>query len=314
LAGIALLCPAGVFFRIQALGSAGTEFTERRGSLFRLRRASLQALGGALLGVAVVAPWVAVPWLVISARALVWGGRAHGGRGWGGGSGFALVVLAAIINLATVSVAYARGLRMPTEDFASRDFPVNDLLADVPLHDVWVVDLGVEGPTTMDQVGEAFRHSSPFQSTPAVVGLSLLRMLMGVAFGWDEPRWAQNEASFVHRLGDTHRSRSTTNPGTRRGIWTVVYVLPEEGVVETLNGTAHVAVSCTVGEEQGGTRLFLAFRVREVNWTTPYYMKLIDPFRRFWVYPPLIRQFAHTMRREGSTASPPPSGGPDDDG
>jgi hypothetical protein len=68
--------------------------------------------------------------------------------------------------------------------------------------------------------------------------------------------------------------------------------------VETLNGTAHVAVIAGLGEDSGRVRLFLSFRVREVNWTTPLYMRLIDPARRYFVYPSLLRQFAHTWNRE----------------
>ena len=40
------------------------------------------------------------------------------------------------------------------------------------------------------------------------------------------------------------------------------------------------------------------YAVDEVNWTTPYYMRLIDPFRRYFVYPPLFRQFAHSWEME----------------
>ena len=64
-------------------------------------------------------------------------------------------------------------------------------------------------------------------------------------------------------------------------------------MVETINGTVHVAVAATIGEGPSGPRLFLSFRVREVNWTTRFYMRMIDPARRFFVYPFLLRQFAH---------------------
>jgi len=74
---------------------------------------------------------------------------------------------------------------------------------------------------------------------------------------------------------------------------------PQEGVAETINGTAHVAVAATIGEGPDGPRLFLSFRVREVNWTTPLYMRMIDPARRLFVYPFLLRQFSHTWERGG---------------
>jgi hypothetical protein len=163
----------------------------------------------------------------------------------------------------------------------------------VPLHDVFAIDLHGHETATMDTVAAAFRRFSPWQTTPAMLGLSVLRGLMGSAFGWEDPRWADEEASFVHRLSEADRGWSTLEPGTEFGIWTMLYAFPEEGAVETLNGTVHVAVTCALGEGAAGPRLFLAFHVREVNWSTPFYMALIDPFRRNFFYPPLIRQFAH---------------------
>ena len=263
------------------------------------RRRALLAVGGALLGATVVAPWVAVPWLVVSALAFLWASRKGGGKGRPRGVGPAVVFLWACVNLVALSVTTAWGLRVPPDDFAARDFRVNTLLADVPLHDAWVIDLRGGEPPTLDEVSRAFRRSSPIQSTPALLGLGALRGMLGHALGWDDPRWADEEASFVSRVTDADRRRSTTAPGTPLGGWSLVYAFPEEGVVELINGTVHVAVSCTIGEGTSGTSLYLSFRVREVNWSTPFYMGLIDPFRRYLVYPPLIRQFAHTLGRDG---------------
>ena len=252
------------------------------------------AVGGALLGAAMVAPWVAVPWLVVSGLAFAWAGRNRGGSQGRRAAAFAVFMLAATVNLATVSVLNARGLRASPDDFAARDFYVNTLLADLPLHDVFAIDLIGRDTATMDEVAAAFRGFSPWQTTPAMLGLGVLRGLMGFAFGWEDPRWVDEEASFVHRLSETDHDRSTMETGTSLGIWTFVYAFPEEGMVETINGTVHVAVTCAIGEGAAGPRLFLAFHVKEVNWTTPFYMGLINPFRRYFYYPPLIRQFAHT--------------------
>lgn len=149
----------------------------------------------------------------------------------------------------------------------------------------------------MDEVIQAARRSSLFHTTPTLMGLAVLRGILGRVLRWDDPRWMVPEASFVGRLNDGDRLRSTTDPGTHLGPWRVVYSFPDEGLVELMNGTVHVAVSCTLGEEESGPAIFLAFRVREVNWSTPLYMGLIDPFRRYLVYPPMIRQFAHTLGR-----------------
>jgi hypothetical protein len=251
------------------------------------------AVGGALLGAAMVAPWVAVPWLVVSGLVFTWAGRNRGGSKGGRGAALVVLMLAAMVNLAAVSVLNARGLRVTPGEFAVQDFHVNTLLTDVPLHDVFAVDLQGHETATMDSVAAAFRRFSPLQTTPAMFGLGVLRGLMGFAFGWEDPRWVDEEASYVHRLSEAERGRSTVESGTRLGIWTFVYAFPEEGMVETINGTVHVAVTCAIGEGAAGPRLYLAFHVREVNWTTPFYMGLINPFRRYFYYPPLLRQFAH---------------------
>ncbi|NNM04552.1 MAG: DUF2867 domain-containing protein [Gemmatimonadetes bacterium] len=264
----------------------------------RLRGGVPWIVSGGLLGAAFIAPWAAFPWLVVPALAIAWAGKGHGRPGPSrAGSGLALLILAAVSNSALLAGASSRGVRITSEDFAPRDFRVNSLLADVPLHDVWAIDLKGHPAPTLEELGETFRGFSPFQATPAVMGLGMLREVVGFAFGWGDSRWADADASFVHRLSETDHQRSTTEPGTTFGSWRVLYACPEEGVVETLNGTVHVAVAATVGEGPEGPRLFLSFRVREVNWTTRWYMRLIDPARRFFVYPFLLRQFAHSWER-----------------
>ena len=208
-----------------------------------------------------------------------------------------MALLAAVTNSAVVAAASSRGLRISPEDFDARDFRVNDLLADVPLHDAWAIDLKGHPAPTLEELAVAFRRFSPFQATPAIMGLGMLREVVGFVFGWEDPRWSDANASFVDRVSETDRRHSTTEPGTTFGSWRVLYACPQEGVVETINGTVHVAVAATIGEGPEGPRLFLSFRVREVNWTTPFYMRLIAPSRRFFVYPFLLRQFAHTWNK-----------------
>ncbi len=282
----------------------------------RLRGVMPWIVSGGLLGAAFVSPWAVFPWLVVPALGVVWAGKGLGRSSRLGGadaaragsglrgpgsvradSGLALVILAAMANSAFLAGASSRGIRITPEDFAPRDFRVNSLLADIPLHDVWVIDLKGRRSPTLEELGETFRAFSPFQATPAVVGLGLLREVVGSAFGWGDSRWADADASFVHRLSEADRRRSTTEPGTTFGSWRVLYACPEEGVVETINGTVHVAVAASVGEGPRGPRLFLSFRVREVNWTTRWYLRLINPARRFFVYPFLLRQFAHSWER-----------------
>jgi hypothetical protein len=215
----------------------------------------------------------------------------------------ALGLIALCGNASVLAAAQSRGLRVPAEEFGSRDFRVNSLLAHVPIHDVWAVDLRADPPPTLDHLVDVARRGSPTFSTPALTGLGGLREVVGAVFKWEDPRWDDPGASFLRLLEEADRRQSMAEPGQTMGNWRLLYVFPREGVVETQNGTVHLAVAATIGEGSAGARLFLSFRVREVNWTTRWYMRLIDPARRFFVYPSLLRQFAHTWEREGG--SPP---------
>ena len=269
------------------------------GKVNKVRALGAPLVAGGLLGAAFVAPWAAFPWLVLPALAIAWSGEGRRGRLGGRGSGLGLALLAAALNSALVAGASTGGLRISPEDFDARDFRVNNLLADVSLHDVWAIDLKGHPSPTLEELGGVFRGFSPFQITPAIMGLGMLREMVNLVLGWDDPRWNGEAQSFVHRLSETDRQHSTTEPGKTYGAWRVLYAWPREGVAETINGTAHVAVAATIAGGPEAPRLFLSFRVREVNWTTPFYMRMIDPARRFFVYPFLLRQFAHSWKRGG---------------
>ncbi len=258
---------------------------------------------GGLLGAAFVVPWASVPWIVGPAAVIAGAGRGSGGPGRRRGFRLGLVLVALCANASVLAAASAWSLRIPPEEFESMDFRVNTLLADVPLHDVWAIELKGHPPPTLDVLANVLKRGSPVHATPAVTGLVGLRGFVGTALGWEDPRWDNPDASFVHLVEDGDRRRSMADPGETMGIWRVLYVLPREGAVETLNGTVHVAVAASIEEGMVSPRLFLSFRVREVNWTTCWYMRLIDPARRFFVYPALLRQIAHTWEREGGKFS-----------
>jgi hypothetical protein len=244
-----------------------------------------------------------LPMVVGGALAMAWGARGNDRAARSRGRVLAIGLLALCANSTILAVASSRGTRISPEAFGIEDYPVNRILADIPLHDVLAIDL--EGPSapTLDDLAGAFRRFTPLHSTPAALFLGTLREAACSVFGWEDPRWADPTASFLHRVAEVDRKRSAIESGKIFGIWRVLYAFPEEGAVETLNGTAHVAVAATIGDGPHGSRLHLSFRVREVNWTTPLYMRLIDPARRYFLYPSLLRQFAHTWKRESQVTS-----------
>ncbi len=254
-----------------------------------IRALGLPMVVGGLLGAAFLAPLAAFPWLVIPALAMAWGARGNDRAARSRGRVLAIGLLALCANSTILAVASSRGTRISPEAFGIEDYPVNRILADIPLHDVLAIDL--EGPSapTLDDLAGAFRRFTPLHSTPAALFLGTLREAACSVFGWEDPRWADPTASFLHRVAEVDRKRSAIESGKIFGIWRVLYAFPEEGAVETLNGTAHVAVAATIGDGPHGSR--------------PLYMRLIDPARRYFLYPSLLRQFAHTWKRESQVTS-----------
>jgi len=58
---------------------------------------------------------------------------------------------------------------------------------------------------------------------------------------------------------------------------------------EMHNRTVHAALLMALAETEAGSRFYLAVYVCKGGWITPVYMALIDPFRRWIVYPALLK-------------------------
>ena len=70
----------------------------------------------------------------------------------------------------------------------------------------------------------------------------------------------------------------------------MVYLFPGEAAYELRNATVHGFLVTTLEPAPGGYTLQLAIYVEPVSRLTPLYMAAIDPFRRFIIYPALIKQ------------------------
>ena len=115
-----------------------------------------------------------------------------------------------------------------------------------------------------------------------------IRFFVGSFFGWDQEPAATAWQTFATRLTDTDHSRSLAPAGTRDGFFRVVYRFENEQLVEFINRTAHAAALSTLIETATAYRFYLAVYVRRVSRFTPFYMALIDPFRKLIVYPSLL--------------------------
>ena len=190
------------------------------------------------------------------------------------------------------------------EDYFRLPLRAHSLLHDVPVHDVWRVALPGGGPArTMKDVRdvlETARHSQRL-SLP-VRALFSLRWSLGRLLRWDSPP-AEAEASFCSRLSETDRQQSIVEPGTLDGPFTVVYVHAMEAVSEVRNATVHGVLVWALEPTSTGYQLLWAIHVLPVGiWTKPY-LALIDPFRRWLVYPALLRRIHETWTLQFKSAA-----------
>src|SRR5215469_9692539 len=162
--------------------------------------------------------------------------------------------------------------QVPTREFERLPLRVHDFLAGVPLHDVWAIDLPrTRSGITLDEFSQT-ASARLFTLSPVVGALVNIRLFIGRLLDWDRDPPATAWESFAARLTAADRSKSLAAAGTREGLFRVVY------------------------------RFYFAVYVRSVSRFTPFYMALIDPFRKLVVYPSLLRSVRTSWNRSFGTA------------
>lgn len=188
-------------------------------------------------------------------------------------------------------------------EFERLPLRVHDFLAGVALHDVWAVNLPRwRAGVTLDEFLRA-ASNRPFTPSTVVRMLINIRLSIGRLFGWDGEPAASTRESFATRLTAADHSRSLVPPGTKEGLFRVVYRFENEQLLEVINRTAHAAALSALVETASAYRFYFGVYVRSVGRFTPLYMALIDPFRKLVVYPSLLRSIrANWNQRFGSPA------------
>jgi Protein of unknown function (DUF2867) len=184
-------------------------------------------------------------------------------------------------------------VRAAPEEYLSLELRAHELLRHVPLYDVSVVDLpgGGDGRSLTDVLH--LHATTPRSSVErALYGV---RLALGRAFGWDDVRLSP-EDSLVSRLSETDRRNSETTPGTRDGAFRTVYRFRNEQLSETRNATVHGYVCIALAPRSSGYRFYFAVYVIPVSWLTGPYLVLIEPFRRFLLYPAMLRRIRNAWQ------------------
>ena len=179
--------------------------------------------------------------------------------------------------------------QVSTQEFEQLPLRVHTFLEGVPLHDVWFIDLPRwRAGVTLDEFLRTI--SNCLCAPPPIVRMLLdIRFFVGRFFGWDHEPAATAWKTLATRLTDNDRSRSLAEAGTRDEFFRVVYRFENEQLVELINRTAHAAALSALVETATVYRFYLGVYVRSVSRFTPFYMTLIDPFRKLIVYPSLLR-------------------------
>ena len=192
--------------------------------------------------------------------------------------------------------------RISAQEFERLPLRVHDFLAGVPLHDVWAIDLPRKRPgITLDEFMRT-AGALPFTPSPIVRALLGIRFFVGRLLGWDREQNVTVKKTFASRLTPADLSRSLAPAGTREGPFRVVYRFENEQLLELLNRTAHAAALSALVETGTAYRFYFAVYVRSVGRLTPVYMRLIDPFRTWIVYPSLLRSVRRTWNHTFGTA------------
>jgi hypothetical protein len=167
---------------------------------------------------------------------------------------------------------------------------VHSILEDVPLRDVSAVDLPGGGPgRTLGDVRALISTGDLLSANPLARALFALRLWLGRIFGWDRACHDPPETSYLSRVPASLRAQSVVQPGTIERGFRLLYLVGQESLAEIRNATVHAFLCAALRERPGGGyRLYWAVYVKPSSRLTPLYMALIEPFRRFIVYPAML--------------------------
>ncbi len=190
-------------------------------------------------------------------------------------------------------------MRADPADYGRLPLRAHTLLEDVPLHDVWSVELRGGGPGRTLQELRSIVSMRQLASASRAVGFFFwLRRQLGRLFRWDRGTSDPTESTYFQRLTTADRQASVIEPGTSEGPGRTLYASPSESIEEIRNATVHAFSVFALVERNQGYRLYWAIYVLPVGWITRWYMRLINPFRRYLIYPAVLRHIGAAWERE----------------
>jgi uncharacterized protein DUF2867 len=178
-------------------------------------------------------------------------------------------------------------MRASPAEYLSLKLRAHELLRGVPLYDVTVVDLpGGGAGRSLADIRALDSGAAPSHVAKVLYGV---RRFLGRVFDWDRIPM-RPEDSLLSQLSERDRRESQIAPGTPAASFLILYQFPNEALSETRNATVHGYVCLALARIATGYRLYFAVYVLPVSWLTWPYLIAIEPFRRFILYPAMLRR------------------------
>ena len=193
-------------------------------------------------------------------------------------------------------------MMVPNARHFDQTWVVHSLNQGFELEDVWEFPIKAGPQHNLEQFRECFQRVFERLETEGISGfLFRLRFFLGQIFGWDKQPPIRN----IMRAGSLreryvvsgHGHLPDPETGDRLPFeW--VYRLPDEYLSEIDNKTCHAALHLGwVPLGEGRYTVRMAVYVKPHGRLGRFYMALIKPFRRWIVYPAMMRLAAREWRK-----------------
>jgi Protein of unknown function (DUF2867) len=199
-------------------------------------------------------------------------------------------------------------MRLPTTAHTSRPWRVHELTGDFEIEDVWELPTP-GGPDDLARLVRQFTTRGDDEFPAVVRALFALRWKLGALFGWDAPgsgvggRVRSLRERLPADLLEAPRGpdiRAVPGRADEGGppIFSSVYETRHEWAAELSNRTGHsvMHIGWVPDDSGGGYHAQMAVLVKPNGWLGTAYMAAIKPFRRWLVYPLLLRSIGRRWR------------------
>ena len=171
----------------------------------------------------------------------------------------------------------AKSSRATPDEYRAVALRAHSLLEDVPLHDVWVVDLPGGPPGfSMPDLRSLMNVGDLAGDNRAVRFLFSLRGWLGRVLRLDSAPDRESEeprrSEYLERLSRQEREGSLVPPMTAEGPFKILLVTPRESISEIRNATVHAFSVFALVDGDSGYRLYWAIYVQPVGAITAWYI------------------------------------------